>query len=354
MKLEKIKLNNFRNYGKEEVSFSDRVNIFIGENGQGKTNLLEAIYILSTGKSFKTARFGEMIRFNEDFFRVEGFFDEERSVSIAVDRNKKKKIRIDGDLIKRNSEMMENFYSIIFSPEDLRIIKDAPKLRRSFIDREICQLDRLYFENLVMYNRALFQRNAILKEQGGELLLEAFDGELERYGREIIKSRRKHIKDAAPFFRDIYDKMCQGREEAFIEYSPNVEEYQFADLLVSKRDKEFRMKTTLVGPHRDDLKIIINGRNGRVYGSQGQQRSAALALKLASIKMIEKIKGITPVLLLDDVMSELDQGRQEYLLSATEDIQTFLTTTNGHESIIDLFPNNSKYTIHGGNLEKNN
>lgn len=355
MKLEKIKLNNFRNYEYEEIQFSDRVNILVGENGQGKTNLLEAIYILSTSKSFKKARFSEMIKFGEEYFRVEGHFDGGRSVSIAVDRNKKKKIKIDDNLIKKNSDLMENFYSIVFSPEDLSIIKDAPSVRRSFINREICQLDRIYFEDLVMYNRVLRQRNAILKDQGGELLLEAFDTELERYGKRIIRRRRKHIEEISPFFHEIYDRMCQGREEASVHYRPNLEEEdEFLDVLASKRENELRMKTTLVGPHRDDLKIIINGKDGRQYGSQGQQRSAALSLKLASIKMIEKIKGITPVLLLDDVMSELDQGRQEYLLSATEDIQTFLTMTSGHEAIINRFPENSKYTITGGRVEKNN
>lgn len=353
MKLEKIKIKNFRNYDCQELEFSDRVNILIGENGQGKTNLLEAIYILSTGKSFKTARFAEMIKFEEDYFRVEGSFDEDKSVAIAVNRNKKKRVKINGNLIKKNSEMMENFYSIIFSPEDLSIIKDAPKLRRSFLDREICQLDKIYFENLILYNRALRQRNAILKEQGGELLLEAFDQELVKYGEKVIRRRREHIKDAAPFFCEIYRQMCQGREEANIYYSPNVEEDDFLSTIVAKRENEFRIKTSLVGPHRDDLKIQINGRDGRTYGSQGQQRSAALALKLASIKMIEKIKGLTPVLLLDDVLSELDRGRQEYLLSATEDIQTFLTMTNGHEHVIDRFPRNSKYTIAGGRVEKN-
>ncbi len=344
MYFKEVDLTNFRNYENQKIDFHDKVNIIIGENAQGKTNLLEALYIMSLGKSFRTSRDNELIRFGSDLAKVKTISEkdgEELRIEIGLIKNKKS-LKIDGIKKSKISELLENVYVVIFSPDDLKIVKDEPEKRRKFVDRELCQLKPVYYDSLSRYKKALSQRNFLLKEEGVDLsVLDIWDEEIIRYGSRIILYRNDFIKKLREISKKIHSNLTEGMEKFDLFYESNVpagrdrgeQEEIFRCVMKENRKKDLQRRTTLRGPHRDDLRIEIGGIDVRSFGSQGQQRTSALSLKLAELMLIEAETGEKPILLLDDVLSELDRTRQRQLITSFGDVQIFITTTELNEEI---------------------
>lgn len=365
MYIKEIELKDFRNYKEINVSFSSKVNIFIGNNGQGKTNLLEGIYFNSFGKSFKKVRDKEVIRFGEEYCRINTVAvidDDENKVEIVISKDGKKGIKVNRNTISKASEIVGNFPVIIFSPEDLRIVKDEPERRRRFIDRELCQIRQGYLSDLNSYKRLLKQRNSYLKEIDiDENYLFVLDMNLAAFGSSIIKKRIEFINKTEKISSEIHDILSGGKEKLRLHYEPNIEidekteekeiEEVFLEMLLSSRDDDIRNRSTSKGPHKDDIKISANNIDLRRFGSQGQQRTAALSLKLSEIKIIEEEKNIKPVLLLDDVLSELDSDRQKYLITSLGDNQMFITTTDIMTGVIKDLEKGKIFKIRDGEFD---
>lgn len=349
MIINKLILENYRNYSSLHVDFNENINLIVGNNAQGKTNLVEAIYYLAIGKTFRKANDMDLICFNEDYFRIRGQMKTIRSnrvneLEIYYDSERNKLLKINGVKYKKISSLFGYLQVIIFSPEDLKIIKEGPSERRRYIDIEISQLDNLYSDDLKNYNKVLLQRNNLLKEirykKQDEKLLDLWDTQLIDYGSRIIKRRIGFLKTLVPLANKIQKTITSGKESLNITYSSlvlrkatlNIEEIKkmYKENLHNIRQEEISRATSLIGPHRDDLTFYINNQELKNYGSQGQQRTAILSLKLAEIKLFFLENDEYPVLLLDDVMSELDDSRREYLLELIQEknIQTFITGAN--------------------------
>ena len=340
MTVESVKLNNFRNIACEALSADSSVNVIYGENAQGKTNILEAIWLFSGCKSFRNSKDGEFIKFGADFADISlDFTDKIRKKSAEIIIKDKKKAILNGVEYKNFSEILGEFYAVIFSPAHLSLIKDGPAQRRKFLDIALCQLKPKYAEYLRGYSRALLQRNSLLKDlpmnSGLYDILDSWDDQLARYAAAVIFERIKYISLLSEYCKDIYAGISKNKEEISIKYVSGCKadiNMSMGDIYISvfekikqARKEDTIFKTTSVGPHRDDIEILINGISARVYGSQGQQRSCALALKLGEAEILKKVTGETPVALLDDVMSELDEQRQDYILNNIKDRQVFLT-----------------------------
>ncbi len=344
MRINQLRLKDFRNYKNLDISFHPKVNIFMGNNAQGKTNLLEAIYITSLGKSFRTGKDWEMIRFEMPFFRVEVDACKDGEVlliDMAVSQEKKG-IKIDGLKATKTSDLLENIYTVIFSPEDLKIVKDEPEKRRRFIDREITQLRPSYYQNLTCYKKALVQRNALLKDCNlNEENLNVWDESLAYYGHRIMEQREIFISKLDTISRQLHNDITEGKETLEVIYEKDCCEDLLEKLTRSHRRDRMR-GTTGAGPHRDDLKILVNGVDIRPYGSQGQQRTAALSLKLSELQLIKEETGEEGILLLDDVLSELDAQRQQFLIKSLGSVQLFITATELSKEV--------RKSLAGGNL----
>lgn len=326
MIIKSIELSNFRNYEHLDISFDEGTTILYGDNAQGKTNILEAAYVSGTTKSHKGSRDKEMIRFDETESHIKTIVqknDRDYQIDIHLKKNKAKGIAINKVPIKKAADLFGILNIIFFSPEDLNIIKNGPAERRRFIDAELCQLDKIYLSDLTNYNKALNQRNKLLKDlyyhPNLKETLPVWDMQLIRYGRKIIERRRRFIQELNEIVSDIHQKISGGKEEMILNYEPDIEDIFFEDELIRAKERDLKYAQTSVGPHRDDLKITVNSIDVRKYGSQGQQRSCALSLKLSEIKLVEQTIHDQPVLLLDDVLSELDQNRQNYLLQAIDE-----------------------------------
>ena len=360
MYIKEIELKDFRNYKELRTSFSKNVNIFLGNNAQGKTNLLEGIYLNAMAKSFKTTKDKELIRFGEEFCKIKtiAFFDDdEHSTEIVINKEGKKGIKLDGVKINRTSELLERIFIIIFSPEDLKIVKDEPEKRRKFIDRELCQIKPGYYNDLNNYKRVLKQRNTYLKEERIETsILDIWDHELARYGSKVIARRNEFIKRINEISKEIHKNISGGKENLELNYEPNISFYSelesdFYEIISSNRNDDIRNRTTGRGPHKDDLKISADGIDLRKYGSQGQQRTAALSLKLSEIKLIEEEMGEKPILLLDDVLSELDNDRQNFLIHSLGGNQLFITTTDISGKVARQLPEGKVFKITSGQID---
>ncbi len=359
MVIESLELKNFRNYERESLVFDERTNVLYGDNAQGKTNILEAIHVIGTTKSHKGSKDGEMIRFGceESHLRIHFI---KNNVSHKIDMHLKsggkKGVAIDGLPIKRAADLFGMINIVLFSPEDLNIIKHGPKDRRKFMDSELCQLDKIYFSRLSDYNKVLTQRSSLLKDmqfnRGLESMLDIWDEQLVSYGSHIIRMRIRFIEKLNEIVRDIHSNLTNGKEQIEIIYEPNVSEDSFAQEVFRNRERDLKMRMTNVGPHRDDFCVMVNGIDIRHYGSQGQQRSAALSLKLSEIYLVKSIIKDTPILLLDDVLSELDRSRQNTLLRNMDNVQTFITCTGMDELIEHNFPVNKAFHIVNGTVEK--
>lgn len=360
MYIKSIELKDFRNYENLNVSFNRKVNIFLGNNAQGKTNLLEGIYLNAMAKSFKTSKDKEMIRFGEEFCKlkiVSIVDDEEQVTEIVINREGKKGVKLNGVKIKKTSELLDRIYIIIFSPEDLKIVKDEPEKRRRFIDRELCQIKPGYFNDLSQYKKVLKQRNAYLKEPSIDpSILDIWDMELAKYGSRIIQKRSEFIEKINLISREIHDKISGGREELTLRYEASISETDdteavFYEILQKTRDDDIRNRTTGKGPHKDDLNISADGIDLRKFGSQGQQRTAALSLKLSEIRLIEEETGELPILLLDDVLSELDNERQSYLINSLGENQMFITTADLSGRVARSMPEGKIFKITAGEVD---
>ena len=357
MIIESIELKNYRNYGKLHMDFSSGTNILYGDNAQGKTNVLEAVYVCSTTKSHRGSKDKEIIRFDEEEAHIK-LNVRKSNVPYRIDmhlkKNKPKGIAINKIPIKKASELFGIVNVVFFSPEDLNIIKNGPSERRRFLDLELCQLDKLYVHSLVQYNRVLLQRNKLLKELNFrpeyKETLEVWDVQLLMYGKEIIRCREDFVGKLNGMVRKTHNQISGGREALVLAYEPNVSVSQFAEKLCFNREMDIRLGTTTTGPHRDDISFLVDGIDIRKFGSQGQQRTAALSLKLSEIELVKQLVRDYPVLLLDDVLSELDGGRQEQLLAGIKDIQTMITCTGVEDFINHRFPIDKIYKVMNGKV----
>lgn len=358
MYIKSLDLQNFRNYRSLSLELDQGTNILYGDNAQGKTNILEAIYIAGTTRSHKGSKDRELIYFDEEesHIRMKVHKDVmEYQIDMHLKKSKTKGIAINGLPIKRARELFGVVNIVFFSPQDLNIIKDGPGERRKFVDFELCQLDGIYLSDLTNYNKVLNQRNKLLKDLYSQpslsSTLDVWDEQLIYYGSKIIQRRIKFIQDLNQIICDIHKNLTGNKEEIVLTYEPNIEEIKYREQLSKNRENDCRMKTTSVGPHRDDVCVKVNGIDIRKYGSQGQQRTAALSLKLSEIQFVKQIIKDTPVLLLDDVLSELDSNRQNYLLSSIKDIQTIITCTGLDDFVEKQFEVNKVFQVIAGGVK---
>lgn len=357
MNIRSIELKNFRNYENLEIFFDEGTNILFGDNAQGKTNILEAAYMSGTTKSHKGSRDREMIRFGEEEAHLKTVVargGREYQIDMHLKKNRAKGIAIDKIPIKKASELFGILNIVFFSPEDLNIIKNGPAERRRFLDSELCQLDRIYLADLTNYNKILAQRNKLLKDMiyrpGLSDTLPVWDMQLIETGKKIIRRRKQFVDELREIVSDIHYRISGGKEELFLKYEPNIDDIFFEDELSRAKEKDKKLCQTSVGPHRDDLLFSIGDVDIRKYGSQGQQRTSALSLKLSEIELVRKSISDTPVLLLDDVLSELDSSRQNYLLNNISDTQTIITCTGLDEFVRNRFTVNRVFEVIAGHV----
>ena len=334
MWINKIKMNNFRNYNLEEIEFNKNVNVFYGENAQGKTNIIEAIFLCSMGKSFRTNKDKEMIQLNSQNAMVEIEFQKsDREGKIKIDLSNKKNVYINGIKIKKLSELLGNIHVVIFTPDDINILKGGPQNRRRFLDIMISQLKPNYMHNLSLYLKTLEQRNNYLRqireEQRQESLLDIWDEKLAEYAINIYKYRNEFIKKIKEKIKKVHSEITDNKEDIEIEYITECKEKEeFLKLLKQRRKLDIIKGYTTKGVHRDDFVIYINNKQLDIYGSQGQHRTAILSLKLSELNIIYEEIGEYPILLLDDFMSELDQKRRNHFLEKIENTQVVITCTD--------------------------
>ena len=355
MIVKSLKLNQFRNYESLEVSFDGGTNLFYGNNAQGKTNILEAVYLCGTTKSHKGSKDREIIRFGEEEAHIRMELVRKGSsyeIDMHLKKNRPKGIAVNGVPIRKAAELLGIANFVFFSPEDLGIIKNGPAERRRFLDMELCQLNKLYLHELSNYNKVVIQRNKLLKEcsfqNQFEDMLDIWDMQMLRYGKTLIEAREKFVDELGMIIAEIHRKLTGGREELVVRYEKNVSSGEFEKKLSLTRARDLKMKMSMTGPHRDDLLFEVKGVDIRKYGSQGQQRTAALSLKLAEIELVKRAIKDTPVLLLDDILSELDSSRQQYLLDSIHDIQTLITCTGIDDFIENKFQLNKVFHVADG------
>ncbi len=361
MIVKSIDLKNFRNYEIEHIEFDNNTNIFYGDNAQGKTNILEAIFLSGTSKSHKGSKDFEMISFDNEEAHIKTIItrkDIDYRIDMHIKKNKAKGIAINGVPVKKALDLYGVVNIIFFSPEDLNIIKNGPSGRRKFMDMVLCQLNKVYANNLINYNKTIDQRNKLLKDiyynPSLKDTLDIWDSQIVKFGSEIISQRKEFIEKLNYIISPIHSKLSGGKEQLTISYEPSVEVNNFEKELTNYRERDIKVKATEIGPHRDDVVFMINGIDIRKYGSQGQQRTTALSLKLAEIELVKEITGDNPILLLDDVLSELDSNRQNYLLNSINDVQTIITCTGLDDFINNRFSINSIFKVVNGRVFKEN
>ena len=352
MIIKSLELDNFRNYGTLSINFDSGTNILYGDNAQGKTNILEAIYLSATTKSHKGSKDRDIIHFDAEEAHIRTYVVKdglENRVDMHLRKNKSKGIAINGQKIKKAADLLGLLNVVFFSPEDLSIIKNGPSERRRFVDMELCQLDKLYLNDLNNYNKIVNQRNKLLKEisfnPGLKDTLFVWDSQLVSYGSKLINRRKAFIAQLNEIIYEIHTKLSGGKEELHIVYEPDVLPEDFEKKLEVSQERDIRLKQTSIGPHRDDFSFMVGDIDIRKFGSQGQQRTAALSLKLSEIELVKKITKDTPLLLLDDVLSELDSNRQNYLLNSIGDIQTIITCTGLEEFVNNRFEINKVFRV---------
>jgi len=337
--IKELRLQNVRNYERLIYKPQNGLNILCGQNGQGKTNILEAIYMCCIGKSFRAANDKEIIKWGSEIARMHlqaetGSYD--TTVDIALNSSGKKAVKVDGISIVKMAELIGRLNAVVFSPEDLKLVKEAPRERRRYIDIVISQARPSYFYSLSLYTKVLHQRNKLLKDcNKNEKLIKAipaFDVQLAKYATDIIIKRRDYLEMLDVIAKEYHNQISGGKENLSVEYAPSIIDVTSKDIydsyikkLEEKQKDDIRYGSTTVGPHKDDIKLIVNGADARIYSSQGQQRTTALSLRLSEAKLIKKETGHTPVLLLDDILSELDEARQKYLIEHLESEQVFVT-----------------------------
>lgn len=350
MFIKRLQMLNYRNYNALDIELCPNVNVFMGDNAQGKTNILEAIYYCAFAKSHRTSKDKELINWNGEHAFISVDVGRERldkRIDISILKDGKKSIRINKIKIKKIGELFGNFNVVMFSPEDLRIIKDSPGVRRKFIDMELCQLNPKYYYNLVQYNKVLNERNILLRNRNtSSEMLEIYDMQLVEFGYNIIRDRIKYIESLNKYAEKIHSDITSGKEKINFKYISTIKDLEnikenFYTLLEKNRSKDCDRGITSIGPHRDDFFVYINDIDTKSYGSQGQQRTAVLTMKFSSLEIIKELTGEFPVLLLDDVLSELDFNRKKYILSTIGQIQTVITCT-GIEDLYEYLDEKAK------------
>ena len=356
MVIKSLKLKNYRNYDLLDLNFDPNTNILYGDNAQGKTNILEALYLSGTTKLHRGTKDRDIIQFGYDESHIETIV-EKRGICFQIDmhlkKNSPKGIAIDKIPIRKAGELFGIVHFVFFSPEDLNIIKEGPAGRRRFIDLELSQLDKIYLSNLSNYNRIINQRNSLLKDLYGQKnlmdTLDIWDMQMAAYGTKVLEARKNFIKQVNEIISDIHFKLTGGKERISISYEASNGNMSLEEALKRYRERDMRMKSTTVGPHRDDICFTTDsGLDVRKFGSQGQQRTAALSLKMSEIELVKQVIKDTPVLLLDDVLSELDKHRQNYLLDSINNIQTIITCTGLDEFVNHRFSINKIFHIKNG------
>ncbi len=343
MWISQLQLTNFRNYARLQLQPDAGLCVLTGDNAAGKTNVLESIFLCALGRSHRTTRDAELIREAQQFGVVQLSLHTRggtRSITCKLMPGERKRLLIDGASLSRSGELLGCLNVVMFAPEDLMLVKGGPAERRRFLDMEISQLKPAYYYTLQQYNAALKQRNALLKDEAsvGAGLLEPWDEQLSRLGAAITAERAVFLEELSQIAANVHLKLSGSRETLLLSYQPNlpgVEPDRLAavmrERLFENTERDVYRGSTSVGPHRDDVMMVLDGSDVRVYGSQGQQRTVVLSLKLSELEIIKKLRGETPVLLLDDVFSELDKRRQRMLLEAVQGCQTFITCTHLEE-----------------------
>lgn len=362
MIIESLDLKSYRNYSDLSMTFDGGTNIIFGDNAQGKTNILEALYVSATTKSHRSSKDKELITIGKDESHIKTVVNKNNAryrIDIHLKNNKPKGIAINGIPIKKAVDLFGIINIVIFSPEDLSLVKDGPAARRRFMDMELSQIDKIYLSNLVNYNKVVVQRNKLLKDISitgkGLDTLDIWDMQLVKYGSELITRRRIFVEELNEIVDKINKNLTGGREILRLEYEPDVIEDNFEKIIAADRERDLKLKATNHGPHKDDIIFWIDDNNGKVidarkFGSQGQQRTCALGLKLAEIELVKSKVKDSPILLLDDVLSELDSNRQNYLLDAIGEIQTIITCTGLDEFIKNRFQINQIYKVVQGQV----
>ncbi len=360
MRIKNLNLKNFRNYANETVGFTEGLNVLFGKNAQGKTNCAEAVFYLCTGTSPRCRRDKQLIRHGCDFAEIsavaEGVYGE-IEITAKICENSRE-VRINGNKITRNADILGNIYSVFFSPHELRLIQDGPDERRRFLNVSISQLSKPYYIALSRYNKILEQRNNLLKNRDISMVydtLPVWDEQLCKYAATIAFKRAEFAAMLSPIAEGIHSELTDGAEK--LEISPEKkykgDEKQLSERLFNELsanyERDIRLGFTASGPHRDDLDILIDGTDAKTFASQGQTRTAALSIKLAEVEIFKTLSGEYPVLILDDVMSELDLPRRKKLAARTQGLQTILTCTHAERVIYGKEVN--KIRIEGGKIK---
>lgn len=368
MIVKSLKIKNYRNLKEVELNLNEDLNIFIGNNGQGKTNLLESIYVCSIGRTFRLNSENELINFNENKSIIEASINKNNydlKIDLILEKNKRKQVFFNGVKLDKTGEMIGVLNNVIFTPDDMKIIKDSPIERRKFINIDISQIKPKYKYMLNQYKKIVSQRNNILKNfytnNSNKDIINIWNDYLVNIGTELIYYRNDYINNLKKYAVDIYSDLSGNNEMLDISYKSNIGNINdkdksyikkiFLEKLENNLDNEIQRRVSLYGPHKDDLSIKINGKECKYFASQGQQRSAILAIKLAEIEIINKEIGEYPILLLDDVLSELDNSRKGYLIKYIKGIQTVITTTDDND-LKNLTKNYNKnfYYINEGKI----
>lgn len=333
MILKRVRYQNFRNIASADISFSPGINLFCGDNAQGKTNALEGIYLFAQGRSHRTAKEKDYITYEQDFAKVILDYENkqrENQLELRYLRSGRKFCRKNGLALRKMSEFIGNFNAVIFCPEYLSVVREGPSQRRAFMDGALAQTDRVYLSALQKYNAALLQRNRLIAEY--PFHPEAFDQTEELWAEQLAEEgeilsfkRAEYMEKIEKEVRKIFEDMMEGKEEPRLLYRKPMKKEEYMELFWNNRQRELKAGTTLFGVHKDDIEILLNERSARVFASQGQQRSIAVAMKLAEGEVCREKTGEFPVFLLDDVLSELDDRRKNYILSGMEGRQVLIT-----------------------------
>jgi DNA replication and repair protein RecF len=368
--IQNLELTSYRNYERAELQFENKVNVIIGENAQGKTNLMEAIYVLSMAKSHRTSNDKELIRWDEDYAKIEGrVMKRNGDIPMQLVISKKgKKGKVNHIEQQKLSQYVGALNTIMFAPEDLNLVKGSPQVRRRFLDMEIGQVSAVYLYDLSLYQKILSQRNHFLKQlqsrkQTDRTMLDVLTDQLIEAAAKVVAKRLQFTAQLEKWAQPIHSGISRGLEELTLKYHTALDVSDPKDLskigngyqesFSKLKEKEIERGVTLFGPHRDDVLFYVNGRDVQTYGSQGQQRTTALSLKLAEIDLIHEEIGEYPILLLDDVLSELDDYRQSHLLHTIQGrVQTFVTTTSVDGIDHDTLHQAGMFRVENGTLVK--
>ncbi|MEN6314011.1 MAG: DNA replication/repair protein RecF [Clostridiaceae bacterium] len=369
MLIKSIGLRNFRNYESLQINFEKEFNIIYGNNAQGKTNIIEAIFLCASGRSHRTSKDSELVKYGEDAFDIKLVLEKQnvkKEIHIAYNNEDRKKIKINDIAAKKIGDLMGHLNAVMFSPEDLLLIKQGPAERRRFADIALSQLKPSYFYDLQQYAKILFQRNSLLKnitiKRDLEDTLEVWDKHLAKTGARIMKERERFVKRMNELAKSRHNDLTNSEENLTLKYDPSfqIRDDNYNDLegcfkceLEKNKEREIYKGSTIIGPHRDDIDIILNDESTKIYGSQGQQRTSVLSMKLAEIDLMKEESGEYPVLLLDDVLSELDDRRKEFLIESIKNVQTFITCTD-RRFFKAKRENTSFFYVENGNIDYTN